>query len=157
MQLCYSTMPTPQAWPSMRLRGLVVSSAPKSGQETRIDDTIDEFLRSFRGLEQLVLMGSHQEALRPDFSSVAHHAETLQLLYLDIVWSESPTTQASFEMDDCCYNAVSLQSVLKHCTSLRQMALNNLRISLSYDDTDVMRDFGHLFAGQLLDGQVQTP
>lgn len=67
----------------MNLRSLVVIGHPDRA-EPRSDNAIDNLLGCFSGLEQLIIDGPKQEALRPDLSYISIHAATLRLLYLKL-------------------------------------------------------------------------
>ncbi|KAK4541379.1 hypothetical protein LTR36_007980 [Oleoguttula mirabilis] len=129
----------------MNLRNLVVSGHPDC-DEVRMDDAIDDFLNSFAGLEHLVIMGPEQEPLRPDLSSVAKHAATLRLLYLDCVWSDWPVDKPP--ADEIHYHPSALCKLMPQCVRLEQIALNTPRVLLDSDEVTALRDTG-AFIGAL--------
>ncbi|KAK5742787.1 hypothetical protein LTR17_003035 [Elasticomyces elasticus] len=106
--------------PRMNLTNLVMSAREEwRADRAKDDETINDFLKSFCGLEQLTIHGPNDKTIRPSCDAIAVHHDTLCLLFLSCKWSDEGHTRH--------YDPDALQACLSQCTQLEQLAFRHLR------------------------------
>lgn len=81
-------------------------------------DTLNAFLKTFKGLEQLYLIFQTSSEL-PDIASIIHHADTLSLLMVE-------TSATIIDNDDeysQCYKPTDFRDILRACSKLQQLSI----------------------------------
>ncbi|KAK5719344.1 hypothetical protein LTR15_007867 [Elasticomyces elasticus] len=108
------------------------------------DESIDDFFKSFHGLESLTIYGQSDETIRPSCEAVAAHRDTLRLLFLSCHWSGERRAK--------CYDADVLQECLSQCTQLEELAIQTPAILLEREAESVRQYHGE-FAFDVPDTQ----
>ncbi|KAK3657981.1 hypothetical protein LTR56_000810 [Elasticomyces elasticus] len=103
------------------------------------DESIDDFLKSFQGLESLTIHGLNDETIRPSCEAVAAHQDTLRLLFLSCHWSDERPANHHYDAD-------MLQKCLSQCTQLEQLAIQAPAILLEREAESVRQYHGEFAA-----------
>ncbi|KAK5692832.1 hypothetical protein LTR17_025242 [Elasticomyces elasticus] len=119
----------PTGLPSrMELTDLVLTAnqnrARKNDDEAD-DDAIDDFLKSFHGLKRFTVCAPDEETLRPSTEAIMAHADTLRSLFLCCKFPE--------DAEEEHYDAADLQTCLKRCSELEQLALQVPPLYLEFE------------------------
>ncbi|KAK3641384.1 hypothetical protein LTR56_006894 [Elasticomyces elasticus] len=107
----------PTGLPSrMNMTDLVLTENPKWTRNDRNedDDAIDDFLKSFHGLQHMVVYGPEEDDLRPSSEAMTAHADTLRSLFLFCKFPEE---------SDGHYEPAELRAFLERCSQLEQLAV----------------------------------
>ncbi|KAK3641383.1 hypothetical protein LTR56_006893 [Elasticomyces elasticus] len=126
----------PTGFPSrMSLTNLVLSAREEwRADRAKDDETINDFLKSFCGLEQLLIHGPNDETIRPSCDAIAVHHDTLCLLFLSCKWSD--------EGHESHYDPDALQACLGQCLQLEQLAIQTPPILLEREAESVRQHHG---------------
>ncbi|KAK5692831.1 hypothetical protein LTR17_025241 [Elasticomyces elasticus] len=112
--------------PRMTLTNLVMSAREEwRADRAKDDETINDFLKSFCGLEQLLIHGPNDETIQPSCDAIVVHHDTLCLLFLSCKWSDEGHTRH--------YDPGALQACLSQCTQLEQLAIQTPPILLEHE------------------------